>query len=271
VQRIEHHLVDGLGTFDLGSLKRESLQDFLERKSATGLPASVVSHLRWDLRGIFQLALEDGAIDRNPATSLVTPANASRNTARVMKAAEVVKVLTLLEARERLIVRLAIFAGMRPGEIFGLKWRHIGEESVTIDQRLYRGKIGTPKTHRSVRTAAFTTMIISEIKEWRAVCPSTKPDDWVFPSERMETPVSKDNCWRRHMEPQLRAAGLEWVNFQVMRRTHASLSRRAGVDPKVVADQLGHGLGVNLDVYTKSDLQQRVTAVQQLEAEVTAS
>jgi hypothetical protein len=37
-----------------------------------------------------------------------------------------------------------------------------------------------------------------------------------------------------------------------MRRTHASLSRKAGIDPKVAADQLGHGIGVNL--YTKSDL-----------------
>ena len=73
------------------------------------------------------------------------------------------------------------------------------------------------------------------------------------------------------MEPQLRSAGLEWANFQVMRRTHASLSRRAGIDPKVVADQLGHGLGVNLDVYTQSDLQQRTEAVRKLEAEVTAA
>jgi hypothetical protein len=35
-----------------------------------------------------------------------------------------------------------------------------------------------------------------------------------------------------------------------MHRTHASLSRKAGIDPKFVADQLGHGLGVNLDVHT---------------------
>jgi integrase len=62
-----------------------------------------------------------------------------------------------------------------------------------------------------------------------------------------------------------------WVNFQVMRRTHASLSRRAGIDPKVVADQLGHGLGVDLDVYTKSDLNQRKEAVKKLEVEVTAA
>ena len=70
------------------------------------------------------------------------------------------------------------------------------------------------------------------------------------------------------MEPKLKAAGLEWATFQVMRRTHAGLSRRAGIDPKVVADQLGHGIGVNLDVYTKSDLGQRSEAVRKLEDEI---
>ena len=56
-----------------------------------------------------------------------------------------------------------------------------------------------------------------------------------------------------------------------MRRTHASLSRRAGIDPKVVADQLGHGLGVNLDVYTKSDLEQQSEADKKLEVDVIAA
>ena len=53
--------------------------------------------------------------------------------------------------------------------------------------------------------------------------------------------------------------------------THASLSRKAGIDPKVVADQLGYGIGVSLDVYTKSDLQQRIMAVTRLESEVVAA
>jgi hypothetical protein len=47
-----------------------------------------------------------------------------------------------------------------------------------------------------------------------------------------------------------------------MRRTHASLARERGIDPKLVADQLGHGLGVNLDVYTVAALGQRQHAVQ---------
>jgi hypothetical protein len=32
------------------------------------------------------------------------------------------------------------------------------------------------------------------------------------------------------------------------------LHARAKVDPKVSADQRGHGIGVSLDVYTKKDL-----------------
>jgi len=48
------------------------------------------------------------------------------------------------------------------------------------------------------------------------------------------------------------------------RRTHASLSRQAGIDPKLVADQLGHGLGVNLDVYTVAALDKRQDAVEGL-------
>jgi hypothetical protein len=35
-----------------------------------------------------------------------------------------------------------------------------------------------------------------------------------------------------------------------------------------VADQLGHGLGVNLDVYTVAGLDQRQQAVQTLEATI---
>jgi integrase len=90
-------------------------------------------------------------------------------------------------------------------------------------------------------------------------------EERVFPSEKLTTPIGRDNLWRRDIEPRLKAINLDWVNFQIMRRTHASLSRKAGIDPKLVADQLGHGLGVNLDVYTISDLGQRLESVNILE------
>jgi integrase len=42
--------------------------------------------------------------------------------------------------------------------------------------------------------------------------------------------------------------GTGWVNFQVLRRTHCTLMRDLKMDPKLVADQLGHTLDVNLNV-----------------------
>jgi len=91
-------------------------------------------------------------------------------------------------------------------------------------------------------------------------------DGWLFPSEKLTTPFAKDNAWRRHIGPKLAAIGLDWVNFHVLRRSHSSLMHEHNVDPKVVADQQGHTLDVNLNVYTETSLERRIEAVQQLES-----
>jgi hypothetical protein len=53
-----------------------------------------------------------------------------------------------------------------------------------------------------------------------------------------------------------------------LRKTNASLSKKAGADPKVSADQRSHGIGVSLEVYTSSDMEQKKKAVKKLEAAV---
>jgi integrase len=72
---------------------------------------------------------------------------------------------------------------------------------------------------------------LREIEEWRNQAVSTADNAWVFPSERM-TPLAKENSWRRSIIPKLEMAGLEWVNFHVMRRTHASLMSDLGIEGK---------------------------------------
>lgn len=74
----------------------------------------------------------------------------------------------------------------------------------------------------------------------------------------------RDNVWYRGMRPKLKRIGLDWANFQALRRTHASLGHEVGVDPKVAADQRGHGIGVALDVHTKAALTKRAEAAKQL-------
>jgi integrase len=181
-----------------------------------------------------------------------------------MTVAEVRRFFAALGQRERLIAGLAILAGMRPGEIFALTWGRLTATHADIMQRVYRRKLDTPKTDNSTRHAALSAGLLIDIEAWRSMAIVTDDDAWVFPSERM-TPLSKDNCWRRSMLPKLEAVGLRWCNFQVMRRTHATLMRQLKADPKLVADQLGHTVDVSLNVYAQSPVAGRAVIVNELE------
>ena len=176
--------------------------------------------------------------------------------------------LRALKNRERLIVKFAVLAGLRPGEILGLQWRHLLTTHAEVRQRVYRGQIDTPKTRRSIRNAALPCGLLADIEDWRAASPMNGEDDWVFSSHTGETPLSRDNIARRHMGPVLNPVGLGWVDFHVMRRTHAALMNEMHDDPKLVADQLGHTLDVNQNVYTRVSLIRRKQAVDALEAAV---
>ena len=109
---------------------------------------------------------------------------------------------------------------------------------------------------------------LSDLQLWRDLATSVDPDSFVFPSENPKKPVSRGNIWARRILPRLEMVKLEWATFQCLRKTNATLSRKAGVDAKVSADQRGHGLGVSMEVYTSSDRQQKREAVNKLESAV---
>jgi hypothetical protein len=62
---------------------------------------------------------------------------------------------SVLDFRERVIMKLAVLAGMRVSEIFGLRRGRIAENSAEIVERVCCGDIDTPKTPKAVRTVAL--------------------------------------------------------------------------------------------------------------------
>lgn len=263
--RIRKIVLESLGHLPVTSLSRRVLQDFLF-EMAGRYGRSVVDHLRWDLRDILALAVSDGLLLTNPAEKLHVP----RRTAGfgrgrdVLSPEEIARILGRLRLRERLVFRLAVFEGLRPGEILALRWRDIQPGHVQVRARVYRTDIDTPKNDRA-RASALSRGTELLLEEWRRAAAPRSEEEFVFCSQSGRTPVSRDNIWRRHLGPVLKSLGLEWATFQVMRRTNASRMQRVGVDPKVGADQRGHGLGVSLEVYTVSGLEAKSEAVQRLE------
>jgi hypothetical protein len=64
-QIVKTHLIPEFGKLLLPAIQREQLQDLLDRK-ALELSSSPVSHLRWFLNAIFNLALSDGLVLTRP-------------------------------------------------------------------------------------------------------------------------------------------------------------------------------------------------------------
>ncbi|MEZ5364913.1 MAG: tyrosine-type recombinase/integrase [Bryobacterales bacterium] len=225
---IGRHLLPTLGDRRLSEIGREDLQLLLDSKACTH-SASVVAHLRWHLSAIFRMALSDGAISVNPSPGLFTPACRPEKPRLVMSVSEIQRALDVLPLRERLMFRMAVFAGMRPGEILALRVGNVEDGVVHIEQRVYQGKLDSPKGRkgkRTARTIALPPGTAAELRSWREKFAEPAPEAFLFPSER-GTPLTRENVWRRNMLPrQLETIGLEWAGFQVMRRTNASLRGR---------------------------------------------
>lgn len=266
--RIRHHIGKELGSERLTNLTLAKLQQFLKKKAASGLSFSVVDHLRWDLSSMFEMAVSEKVIAVNPTSSLYTPKTAKRNESHAMSADQVELALGAVEDREKVILRLAVFAGMRPGELLAIKRGHVKKDGKVIEvrQRVYRGKLNSPKNGLE-RKVAVPPSTAALLQDWMTRAVDPDPEAYVFAGETGQ-PLWRSSLLEDYIKARLKPVGLGWVNFQVLRRTHASLGHEAKVDPKVSADQRGHGIGVAIDVYTKSSMKDRARAAKKLEDSV---
>ena len=155
---------------------------------------------------------------------------------------EVNTYLEVFDLREKLISRLAIFEGLRPGEILALRWRVVRKYALLVEQRVYKRVFDTPKSGK-VREGAISDGTSELLTEWRDLAKDPSPDGFVFPSEALATPLSADNLWRRTMQPKLEKVGLGSATFQVLRKTNASFpswtSRVRVPSPAPVFNDLG--------------------------------
>ena len=157
------------------------------------------------------------SLDANPIDSnILTP----KEIQRLIEAAVVLtrnRDGTFRTNNYRLLIKTAIFTGMRSGEIRGLQWGDIDWNSAEIHVRRSwkEGAYHRPKTQASLRRIDLPKFLVTELRTWRLACPKG-PDDLVSPN-LAGNPMSNTNLLQRGFYPALRRAGLRKIRFHDLR------------------------------------------------------
>jgi len=253
-----------IGELRCRDLKAAHLRAVLRKLAGTGLSYESVSKVRFAMGDMVKRMVAEEYLTSNIASGLKTPKTArrsDRSRLRRVTLTEYLRAWTVLDERERLAFDLVTFCGLRESEVYGLKNGDLFQQgAIRVERSWYKCDINPTKTD-AIREVGVGPEIFERLTAWIETLPEGNIEGWVFPSERIVTPLLPDNVLRRCIHPRLEPLGFGWINFAVLRRSHSTLHQERGTDPKIIADQQGHGLGVHLSEYVASSVARKQEAV----------
>jgi integrase len=100
-----------------------------------------------------------------------------------------------------------------------------------------------------LKTVTVAVRAGTAVRRYSAV-KATGPDDIVFASVSKGVPMRDNNILVRFIKPAARKLGMGWVNWQVLRRSHATWLKMAGADVKDAQAQMRHSrVTTTLEIY----------------------
>lgn len=213
------------------------------------------------IKAALRQAVIDDILPKSPADGIRAPKHR-----RHVCAAPLEDVQRAIEAARRqkpvlaLILSLALYTGMRVGEICGLYWDDIDGTRVTIRRTTVcfngRAQIAPPKTRCSLRTIELPESLAAAIRSYRsqkvqeALRRGVPVNDSVFLTNHggFYTASSIADILSRFC----RRNAIPVFRMHQIRHLHATMLFAAGWHPKDIQERLGHAsVSITMDTYTE--------------------
>ncbi len=271
IDNIERYCVQLLENALLVDIEKFELQMITNRLAQQYSKSVVTKFLIWS-RAILEEAVDQDFISKNPARKLVTPETRPENK-RFLQLDEIPLVLSRVPFREGLILRMSLVLGLRPGELFALRWDDIVGYALRLDESTIDGQLyATLKTKESKGFVALPSSLRADLAKWRRIQNPSSEQDFIFPNA--EGGVYRvDNYRADVLRPALKRVadetGIIGIDFRACRRTCGThLSQYGGV--KEVQAHLRHARATTtLDIYIQEIPAAVRTAVEKLDAILT--
>jgi integrase len=269
------HIIPELGRVRLRALKSRDVRRLYREKLEAGLSPRTVQIIHTVLRKALQQAVRDDVLTRNVCDAVTAP----RPTKKEMQPLTPEQAKSLLENvredRLRALYVLAITAGLREGELLGLRWDDVDLERklLQVRRQLTRTRDGlsftAPKRDKA-RVVRLTDIAIAALKahreaqnEERARAGSLWEETSLVFTSSIGTPVDVGNLTYRSFRPLLKRTNLPRIRFHDLRHTCATLLLSKGTHPKIVQEMLGHAnISMTMDTYSHvlPDMQEKAVS-----------
>lgn len=256
-----------LGHYKLTDLTADILQEHLNDLAVTFSRATVM-RCRWMLKAILGLAVRKKLIARNLIVEGgVRVPSFERERIPIPSRSELTRLLAAVDVRawkenqfvfsvRRVALSLAIFCGMRRGEICGLHWQNVDFEAGIIRVRhnmtLHDG-IKAPKTWAGIRDIAMPQRVRDILREHHALWGC--PEEGLVIRGRDGTKVQPAQLWFYWKTVAKRAGlvddkGVPLYHFHALRHANVSLLIADGLTPLHIKSHIGHAnVSTTLNVY----------------------
>lgn len=249
--------VDEINHASLGKHVQKRLSTPKERGGGQRTPARINRELS-AIKRLLNWAHQTGLIEKNPFIGFPLLREDNRRE-RILSPDETRRLLSAIRDSPqpiRGIVAIALYGGLRKGEILSLKWSDQAEPGDNALD-LKNGKIDLQRTKSGQRR---TIDIPGPLQHEIQLIPRTDESPWVFPSR--DDPAQPLGEFRKSLAALLKKAGIVGFRFHDFRHSAASNLLRSGADIETVRRILGHADISTTAKYLESHREDRQSALE---------
>jgi integrase len=245
---LRQHLRPAFQSYPLASIDVLAIRTWLARLEAAGVGQATRAKAYRLLARILGAAVEARYLAVNPC-SIRGAASDGPSEMQIATVEQVAAIAEQLPRRYRALVLVAVFGGLRWGELVELRRKRINLErgTVTVVEQLVEVNgafsLGPPKSAAGRRTVTLPAAMVEALAEHLDNYTPKSPDAFVFLSSQNRH-LRRSNFNRRVWQPATRAAGVEGLRVHDLRHTAGTLATAAGGSLREVMDRLGHSTTV---------------------------
>jgi len=235
----DKYLKPRIGQWRLSELRRRDVQDVVDALRAEGLAASTIHNKIDPLRVLYRRALHRDEVSADPTHGLELPANRGHRD-RIASPKDAAALLAALPDDDRPLWAVALYAGLRIGELRALRWHRVDFDAGVI--RVERGwddvegeiEVKTGAGRRVVPLAGIVRRELAALK----LRTGRDGDDLVF-GRTAALPFVRSTI-RSRARRAWKAADLAPLSPHEARHSAASYLIAAGLNAKQLSVYIGH-------------------------------